>query len=175
MHDLLDLLEPVLIDNVDVLLFFAGLDPSSFKLYTYWYSRFLYFIYITAYQKYQIIEKIDVQIIKYYLFSEGRRGLQPGTVKVQYSAIKHMLHPFAEKFKFLYEVNVEIKQVFRFIEKVYGRPVNKRTPVTYYILYKILEYIDFDVLIDHAKNNQEIFSRKTVKIMNFRKVNFQVR
>ena len=148
LHELLDLLDPVMPRNTDVLFFFASLEPSSFRLYTYWYSRFLWFIILTQEGRYELVQSIDIQVVKYYLMSEGRRGLQPGTVRSQFSSIKHMLSPFESHFKFLYENNIQIKHVFQFLEKHLARPVKKRAPITYFIIYKVLNNINFLILID---------------------------
>ena len=147
-HKLLDLIDPILELNPDILIFYGSLDPGSFKVYSYWYSRFLNFVILTQKDKYKIVADITLKLIKYHLLSEGRRGLQPGTIRSQLSSIKHMLHCFSDLFPFLYCDHVEIKKLFNYLEKIYGRPVNKKEPVTYYIMYKILDHIDFLILID---------------------------
>ena len=148
LHELLDLIDPIMPHNSDVLFFFGGLEPSSFKLYCYWFSRFLWFIVLTQEGKYTIISDIDLQVIKFYLYSEGRRGLQPGTIRGQLSSIKYMLSPFQKHFHYLFIENIEIKHLFSFLEKNLGRPVKKRAPVTYFIIFQILDHIVFAVLID---------------------------
>lgn len=131
------------------IIFFGSVDPSTFRLYTYWYSRFLHHIVLVKYKgKYSYVSDIDLDVIKSYLFMECRRGLQPGTVRTQLSSIKHMLHPFADQFKFLYEGDVSLKKLMTLLYKLYGRPVNKKSPITYFLLYKILGNIKFSVLVD---------------------------
>ena len=41
---LLDMFEPIDGGQLDLLVFFGSLDPSSFRLYSYWYSQFLHYV-----------------------------------------------------------------------------------------------------------------------------------
>ena len=146
--DLLDMFDPYLVKGIDAIMFFGSLAPGSFKLYSYWYSRFLFRIAVIGGTRYLKVSDIDLDIIKSYLFGEARRGLCPNTVRVQLSAIRHMLYPFEDHFKWLFGNNVTLRKLFQFIYNVWGTPPSKRHPVTYHIMFKILELIDFKKLID---------------------------
>ena len=149
LHRILDLLEPIVAGNLKSLIFFGSLDPSSFRLYCYWYSHFLHYVLVSPRRKnYKMIKHIDFDVVYDYLFSEARRGLQADTIRGQFSSIKHMLYPFRKIFVFLYDGNVEFKKLFQYIYKVHGRPKKKRQPVGYVIMFKILDMINFTVLID---------------------------
>ena len=148
LHKLLKMFDPYQVKGLDALMFFGSLAPGTFKLYSYWYSRFLYRVAVTGGSKYKIISDLDMDIIKLHLYGEARRGICPGTVRVQWQAIKHLLYPFSEKFKWLYVENISIKKLFQFIFNIWGRPAKKKHPVSYHIMYKILETIDYTVLMD---------------------------
>ena len=94
------------------------------------------------------MKDLDFSIIKEFLFGEARRGLTPDTVRSQLSSIKHLLYPFRHLFKFLYDGNIELKKLLQFIYKIYGTPKNKRAPIGFFIMAKIMNVIEFDVLID---------------------------
>ena len=129
--------------------FFSSLDPGSFKLYSYWYSRMLHNLIIYPYDKeYKIISDIDSHVIQSYLIQEARRGISPRTIRTQLSAIKHMLYPFNKLFPFLYNGDIELKKIMQVIIKIFGRPVKKKLPITFFLIYKILGFIDFKKLLD---------------------------
>ena len=149
LHDLLNHLDPSNRNHLNSIIFFGSIDPSTFRLYTYWYSRFLHHILLVKYNdKYVLVSDIDIEVIKSYLFMECRRGLQPGTVRTQLSSIKHMLHPFSKQFTFLYDQDISLKKLMTLLYKMYGRPINKKSPITYFLLYKILGNIKFTMLVD---------------------------
>ena len=146
--DLLNMFDFDKSEGIDAVMFFGSLAPGSFKLYTYWYSRFLYRVAVTGGQKYKQIKDLDLKILKTHLYGEARRGLAPSTVRVQLSAIRHLLYPFEEQFKWLYYNDISLKKLFQFIYNIWGKPVVKRRPVTFHIIYKILETINYKILID---------------------------
>lgn len=146
--DLLNMFDFDKSEGIDAVMFFGSLAPGSFKLYTYWYSRFLYRVAVTGGQKYKQIKDLDLKILKTHLYGEARRGLAPSTVRVQLSAIRHLLYPFEEQFKWLYYNDISLKKLFQFIYNIWGKPAVKRRPVTFHIIYKILETINYKILID---------------------------
>ena len=146
--DLLDMFDDHYVNGIDAIMFFGSLAPGSFKLYTYWYSRFLYRVAVAGGNKYKKVSDIDMSIVKAHLYGEARRGLCPGTVRTQLSAIRHLLYPFEAHFKWLYGTPVVLKKLFQFIYNTWGKPVAKRHPVSYHIIFKILETIDYKKLVD---------------------------
>ena len=148
LKDLLDTFDELPFGSIDTIVFFGSVDPSTFKNYTYWYSRFLFHVNIFQYHsKYKRVCDIDLDLIITYLYYECRRGLKPDTVRGHLSAIKHMLYPFADIFPFL-KNGLVFKKFFQFLFKVFGYPSKKKVQLGYDILTKMLSVIDFDRLKD---------------------------
>ena len=135
--------------GINSLIFFGAVAPGTFRLYCYWYSRFLFHVHLYRDRgKYKLVRDIDFKLVQSYLFAECRRGLRPSTVRGILSAIKYLLYPHNKQFPFLFEYSIDFKRLFQFLYKNYGIPKVKRRPMTFYILNKILEVISFKKLID---------------------------
>ena len=149
LHKLHDLFAHDIYTSVDTIEFSGSIDPSTFRNYTYWYSRFLFHVVMFKYHhKYQTILDIDLRLLKVYMYSECRRGLKPETVSGILSAIKHMLYPFRKHFDFLYNDDILYKKFFQCLYKVFGRPRKHKIQITYFLMVKIVSKLDFTILLD---------------------------
>ena len=139
------------VGGISALTFYGKVRPSTFKLYSYWYSRFLFHVTQFNYDqgKYQCVCDIDIDLLQRYFYSECRRGLKPNTVQGVLSAIKHMLKPFRKTFAaFLFYDTYELDALFKSLYNYFGRPRKEKLQITYFVLSKILTIVDMKKLID---------------------------
>ena len=148
LFELMDIFAPVKYDAIETLEYFGSLDPSSFRLYTYWFSRFLFHVVMFRYHiKYKKILDLDLIVLKVYLFSEARRGLKPGTIMGILSAIRHMLYPWRKELSWLWDDKLMFEKFSTTLKKQYGRPRKKKIQLTFYLLSKIVVKIDFEDVV----------------------------
>ena len=148
LKDLMKYYSSNLFDTIEMFEFTRSIDPSTFRNYAYWFSRFLFHVVMFKYhKKYKLIISIDIKLIKVYMFSECRRGLKPETVGGILSAIKHMLYPLRKHFPWLYDDKILFQKFFKCLYKTFGRPRKKKIQITYFLMLKIVVKIDFTVLI----------------------------
>ena len=147
--DFMSLFDPIYYDGLPAMVYTLALAPATFRNYCYWFSRFIFHIIIIGYSnKCQTIRDIDEQVLTAYIYSECRRGINPGTVRGVVSAIRHILFPHSKHFVWLYTASIFFKKLFQFVDKIFGRPRKKKIPLTYHILSKIVVIIKFDDLKD---------------------------
>ena len=148
---LINIFEKDRVGGISALSFYGRVKPSTFKLYSYWYSRFLFHVSQFKYDNdsYKYVNQIDLKLLERYFWSECRRGLKPETVEGILSAIKHFLKPFRNLFaRFLFSDKYEIESLFKLLFNTFGRPRKKKIQITFFILSKILPFIRFEVIID---------------------------
>ena len=147
LNELLDLMDPIMHTSRAVV-FFLCQDPSTFTGYCYRYSRFLHYVLVSSYRdKCKVVADITCDMIHDYLYSEARRGMQGSTVRGLLPAIKYMLSNF-EIYQKIDQNKVMFKQLFQLVFKIFARPVKKRKAFGYTLMVKVLEKINFKVLID---------------------------